>query len=155
MGAFYRQISNLYMLTIPGTVFCRKKKAPAACWEASTGLLIIYTCSKFQERPFCRKKKTPAACSEASTGFLKSTKFRYSPLFAAICRYIHCNIRRYSPLIPPKIGSHRWQPNILCFYTSWYVFCKYDLSSSHDHHCNHRIEFLCKGPVRMRRDVVP
>ena len=123
MGAFYRQISNLYMLTIPGTVFCRKKKAPAACWEASTGLLIIYTCSKFQERPFCRKKKTPAACSEASTGFFKSTKFRYSPLFAASRRYspliaalsiaTFAAIRRYLPLIPPNIGSHRWQPNIV------------------------------------------
>ena len=94
MGAFYRQISNLYMLTIPGTVFLPKKSACGMLGGLNRAFDHLYML-KIPGTAFLPEKETPAACSEASTVFVYINKVPvfgaicpYSPLFATICRYL-------------------------------------------------------------------
>ena len=124
MGAFYRQISNLYMLTIPGTVFLQTKKRLRRAKRPQQGFLSSIHANK-SRNDFCAVKKKRAcgmlgglnrilklkqvplfACIRRYLPLFAAIR-RYSPLFTAICRYIHCNIRRYSPLFAASSAQNR------------------------------------------------
>ena len=96
LGGLNRAFDHLYILKNPGTAFLPEKKS--AC-DMLGGLDRVLKINKVPQFAPIRRYLPLVAAIRC-----------YSSLFAAICRYIHCNIRRYLPLIPPKIGSHRWQP---------------------------------------------